>query len=802
MQVLEEFDLDILGICGGSVDEKAKFLNELRPYWEPRAKRLRPPYIYVENWDAPIEIAQALNLDVAIHLHYPMAMGNIDDLLKDHPLLRWLPDTAHLHIGGVAVEEQVLGHADRLAAVHLKDWTDDFGRTSYRYAKGFIELGRGILKKELASILDKLLQAKYAGWIVAELDYPRAAESESVRICAEWLRPYGPKPANNAPRCPDYRPTESPLDFYTEVTRIASYGDPFFYNDAAQLLNRHLKCSMFSVWAYHNGGRTFTVLANSPPTPSFSEEEFHLAVALSGICLQRGETTKFDLSDPGVFENHPGISSREAAAVARKFVADRNVRFFHCVPVYNVYNPNQVRFVLHLLYNQDPPPISDEVSITATARRFSRAAEIALTERCVIAARETNQVVSESRGTQSLERGLLELIQKHLGCEGATLFHIEASGHLVAGETTGLAWNPDLAPFEHFYAKNDGSIMATVLTEKQPLLLRDVQKYRARMKISKAWKSAETVLPNRSETCLHLPYFGRASQLLGVLRCRNKICEGQEVKTFSEDDLVLVETIFQTASPDLEIFTAERNRAHALSRLFHELAQPLASTKSAIVMAADELDRSKTILKEDYLGDARSWIELSERLLSGFDFLNWQARDLETRRTWVLPVKQIIAPAVRQVRALLLEKAFSERHIDYGRSEEDYKQFSPLFVDLNMFQQVIFNLLTNAIKYAGQNARDFKVEIRPDATRDRDIIYFRDWGRGIPEEWRAAIFEEGVRVEGVGRAHVAGRGLGLWVVSRIVKLHNGSITLTHCKEPTEFTISLARVARRRQEESQ
>jgi signal transduction histidine kinase len=175
---------------------------------------------------------------------------------------------------------------------------------------------------------------------------------------------------------------------------------------------------------------------------------------------------------------------------------------------------------------------------------------------------------------------------------------------------------------------------------------------------------------------------------------------------------------------------------------------------------------------------------------------------LETRRTWVLPVKQIIAPAVRQVRALLLEKAFSERHIDYGRSEEDYKQFSPLFVDLNMFQQVIFNLLTNAIKYAGQNARDFKVEIRPDATRDRDIIYFRDWGRGIPEEWRAAIFEEGVRVEGVGRAHVAGRGLGLWVVSRIVKLHNGSITLTHCKEPTEFTISLARVARRRQEESQ
>jgi signal transduction histidine kinase len=153
-----------------------------------------------------------------------------------------------------------------------------------------------------------------------------------------------------------------------------------------------------------------------------------------------------------------------------------------------------------------------------------------------------------------------------------------------------------------------------------------------------------------------------------------------------------------------------------------------------------------------------------------------------------LPVRDIIAAAARQVRGLLLDRGFSEDHIDYGKTDEILKSYPRIYVDVNMFQQVVFNLLTNAIKYARDNPREFRVEIRGEKKNNRVFLYFRDYGRGIDETWKEEVFKEGVRVGDA--AQVPGRGLGLWVVKKIVTMHNGTVSFTNCKDPTEITISL------------
>ena len=66
-----------------------------------------------------------------------------EELLGEHPKLRFLPDTAHLTVAGDDVIATMDRNFDRIEAVHVKDWTGEFGRAYQFYSFGFIELGRG-----------------------------------------------------------------------------------------------------------------------------------------------------------------------------------------------------------------------------------------------------------------------------------------------------------------------------------------------------------------------------------------------------------------------------------------------------------------------------------------------------------------------------------------------------------------------------------------------------------------------------------------------------------------------------------
>jgi signal transduction histidine kinase len=95
----------------------------------------------------------------------------------------------------------------------------------------------------------------------------------------------------------------------------------------------------------------------------------------------------------------------------------------------------------------------------------------------------------------------------------------------------------------------------------------------------------------------------------------------------------------------------------------------------------------------------------------------------------------------------------------------------PVYVDRDMWEKVILNLISNAFKFT--LAGEIAVTVRRDGAHATVVV--RDTGTGIPARELPHIFERFHRVEGTaGRTH-EGTGIGLALVQELIKLHGGSI---------------------------
>ena len=98
---------------------------------------------------------------------------------------------------------------------------------------------------------------------------------------------------------------------------------------------------------------------------------------------------------------------------------------------------------------------------------------------------------------------------------------------------------------------------------------------------------------------------------------------------------------------------------------------------------------------------------------------------------------------------------------------------TPVFVDRDMWEKIVLNLLSNALKFTF----DGSVRIGLRETADGIELEVRDTGLGIPEQELPRLFERFHRVEGArGRTH-EGSGIGLALVRDLVKLHGGEISV-------------------------
>jgi signal transduction histidine kinase len=121
-----------------------------------------------------------------------------------------------------------------------------------------------------------------------------------------------------------------------------------------------------------------------------------------------------------------------------------------------------------------------------------------------------------------------------------------------------------------------------------------------------------------------------------------------------------------------------------------------------------------------------------------------------------------------------------EIELDLGRAD------LRVTADAHRLQQVVFNLLSNALRHAPDSER-IAVRLRK---RGRVAeLAVRDWGPGIPRARLATLFDRGDRVSDTRPSD--GLGLGLFIAKGIVDAHDGTIDVeSRVGKGTTFVVRL------------
>jgi len=110
--------------------------------------------------------------------------------------------------------------------------------------------------------------------------------------------------------------------------------------------------------------------------------------------------------------------------------------------------------------------------------------------------------------------------------------------------------------------------------------------------------------------------------------------------------------------------------------------------------------------------------------------------------------------------------------------------------DENRIEQVITNLLTNAIKYSPKGSKVI-VHTALDKNKENVLISVQDFGFGINKKDQGKIFERFYRTKDKDEGEITGFGLGLYITKEIVSRHNGRIWVESKKgKGSTFYVSL------------
>ena len=111
----------------------------------------------------------------------------------------------------------------------------------------------------------------------------------------------------------------------------------------------------------------------------------------------------------------------------------------------------------------------------------------------------------------------------------------------------------------------------------------------------------------------------------------------------------------------------------------------------------------------------------------------------------------------------------------------------PIYVDRGMWEKIVLNLLSNALKFTFEG----KVEINLRRQSDHVVLMVRDTGTGIPAAELHHVFERFYRVKNARGRSFEGSGIGLALVQELVKLHGGAVEVASAVDHgTCFTVRI------------
>lgn len=230
----------------------------------------------------------------------------------------------------------------------------------------------------------------------------------------------------------------------------------------------------------------------------------------------------------------------------------------------------------------------------------------------------------------------------------------------------------------------------------------------------------------------------------------------------AEGEEVIIQYIYRDLANQLAL---EQLRQDLIVMLVHDLKSPLANVISSLELIMPAIQKSRRDPELLLLLDlaTRSSHQLKRLIDSLLDIRRLEAGQPLGRRSAVHLQK--LAENAYEIEQPNLER----RGIIISKELPD--ALPPAYVDENMMERVLINLIDNALKYSG----DGQLIVIEAAVNEDGMLHLTvsDEGQGIPEEHRERIFDKYQRIQGDSASK--GLGLGLAFCRLAVEAHGGQI---------------------------
>ena len=223
-----------------------------------------------------------------------------------------------------------------------------------------------------------------------------------------------------------------------------------------------------------------------------------------------------------------------------------------------------------------------------------------------------------------------------------------------------------------------------------------------------------------------------------------------------------------------------KSRDEFISIASHELKTPLTSLKLRAQLSKRKLQNNKASDKDlrEFSTEIEKQVIRLERLVN--DILDFSR--IRTDNFSLSPEEFDLVNLVEEVISRMGSQFTSQT---YPMVIIPKRSLMVCWDKLRM-EQVLINLLTNAIKYG----KDSPITVEVQDKKDEIIISVKDRGIGIPDEFRETIFNRFERA-GISPNEISGLGLGLYITFKIVTSHQGKIWVESAlREGSTFYIKI------------
>lgn len=239
-----------------------------------------------------------------------------------------------------------------------------------------------------------------------------------------------------------------------------------------------------------------------------------------------------------------------------------------------------------------------------------------------------------------------------------------------------------------------------------------------------------------------------------------------------------IETERERADKIAEI---DRAKTSFFSNVSHEFRTPLTLILGPLEAILARTDAATAEMRSELLPVERNALRLLKLVNALLDFSRLEAHRYQPRYESVdlAAYTAGLAGAFQSV----CDRANLKLEIDCPALAQ------PVYVDQEMWEKVVLNLLSNAFKFTLSGS--ISVRLRPSKDRKAAVLTIADTGVGIPSHELLHIFQRFHRVEGATARSHEGSGIGLALVQELVKLNGGSIDASSViGQGTAFTVAL------------